>query len=165
MYEQHKPSIARTLTSAALFLVIAGLAWPHVALWYDSAIATLAGPFAPAGVSIQASGNSVVLSSKESGGVFFIEGLVLGLGLIVPLVVVVTTPSMRILMRSCSALGLALLVGLSQVSILVYLAHNTTPRNSTDIFIIFSVYWMIFPGIIAALWCYFLWFPRLLRAT
>ena len=160
MSEKHNSSIVRSLIFAAFFLVYAGLLWPLVAPWYNGVIIASIEPIAPRGVVLEVSGTSILLSRDESAGPVSLPGLPLHLALLVSLAVVVATPNMRILVRCGSALGVALLVGLSHILFLQYLTHVLGKGDITDIPAMFAMYWSVFPGIIAAIWCYLFWLPR-----
>ena len=95
--------------------------------------------------------------------------MVLGLGTTPPIVIAATTPTiipaMQISSRSISVLAVALLVGLSQIVMLVYMAYSMAQESRTDMPVIFPAYWMVLPSITAALWRYVFWLARLKEVT
>ena len=105
MHDHLRPSLLRTVIVTAVLVVMAGLIWPHIAQWYYNVIATLADSFSPTDVSITPAATTIAISHMESDGTFFIKGMVLGLGSILPTVVAATTPTMQISSRSISVLA------------------------------------------------------------
>ena len=146
-------------------LLVAGTIWPFAARWYDQGLIALLRPFVSQSVGLDAVGTTMVFARASPITIVTIPGLGLHVALVLPVAVILASPAMRVAMRCAWALGIALLVGLSQLLILWYLAQSLGKGTVIDVPSLFGVYWSIVPGALVVGWCYFFWLPKFSRVA
>lgn len=167
---------ARLLTfafRALVLLLLISVLWISMAHRYNEALVSLAGYLLPDTLSVKAVGSHIVIEAAALEAPVSIDGLTLHYGLVLMGVLVLAAVGIGTVQR----MGWLLVLGAGAFFVhvvgVVLLARgvawasgSASPEQSGRlVFSLFAVFWGLLPAVVAGLWCFLYWLPRISGAT
>lgn len=154
---------------ALVLLLLVSMLWISVAKRYNEGIISLARPLLPDDVSIRVLGSHILVENQALVPSLSIDALTLHSGLVLMVVLVLAAVGVGVRSRLAWLLAMvcgAFLLHIVGVALLsrgvVWAASASAPSEAGRlVFSLFAVFWGLLPAVMAGLWCFLYWIPRL----